>query len=278
MVPRSFALLAVLLAACQSSAQVVREGPGWREVRVSEKETRFELANPDPKAAAEIARTHPDPALRAAALDRVGDPAVLAQVASGDADAGVRRRAVGRIVDRATLASIAEKDADPAIRALAAERRDLVRWVSAKSPEHAAWASRPVGAWVRYRIDLVSGADKSSLVVVRTLAACGPAGAVVEQRDAATGKALNGRVRELLDRADAPSGRRVENVESIDLRGRRVDCPTALVSGQFGSVIARIKTWRSDEIPGGLARIDVEESPEGFPLRSLRAFAAEWGP
>lgn len=274
---RTLAVLALTLAAC-SAAEVVREGPGWREVRVSEKETRVELTTSDPKVAADIARGHADPLLRGAAVDKVTDPAVLAAVARGDADAGVRRRAVGRVADRAVLAGIAEGDADPAIRALAAERRDLLRWIPAKHPEYAAWASRPAGSWVRYRAELKSGSEASSSIVVRTLAGCGPEGAVVEQRDAATGRAVQGRVKQLLDRAEAPAGRRVENVESIELRGRRSECPTVLTTGQFGAVIARIKVWRCDEVPGGLGRIDVDESPEGFPLRSLRAVAAEWGP
>lgn len=277
MVPRCLALLVVPLAAC-AAPQVVRDGPGWREVRVSEKETRFELTSPDPQAAAEIVRSHPDPALRAAALDRVSDPDVVARAARADADPGVRRRAVGRTVDRAVLAEVAGKDADPAIRALAAERRDLIRWVPARSPQHAGWASRAVGSWVRYRVELSQGTERRSITIQRTLAAVGPAGAVLEQRDVATGKALQGRVAELLDRAAAPVGRRTESLESVELKGRRTECPTALVSGQFGSVIARVKTWRADEVPGGLARIDVEESPEGFPLRSIHAVAADWGP
>jgi hypothetical protein len=277
MVRRLLAVLALPLAAC-SGPQVVREGPGWREVRVSEKETRLELSTDDPQAAADIARTHADPALRAAALDKVADPAVLAQVAASDADAGVRRRAVGRVADRAVLSRIGEQDADPAIRALALERRDLLRWVPAKHPEYASWAGRPAGSWVRYRVSLSLGAERSSATVIRTLAQCGPEGAVVEQRDASTGKALQGRARQLFERAETPTGRRVENIESIDLRGSRVECPSVQISGQFGAVVARVKVWRSDQVPGGLARVDVEESPEGLPLRSLHALAAEWGP
>ncbi len=275
MVRRLAASLALALAAC-SAPQVVREGPGWREVKVSDTQTRVELTADDPATLANVARTHADPAIRGAAVDKIGDPAVLADVARQDADAGVRRKAVGKVADRRVLADIAQADADPGVKALAAERRDLLRWIGAKHPEYAAWARRGPGASVRYRAELKMNGATSVVEVLRTLASVTPDGAVVEQRNAATGKALDGTVKALFDRAEAPAGRRVDGEESLDVRGRRVECATSLTSGQFGGVIARIKVWRCDDVPGGVVRMDVEESPQGEPLRYLRALAIQW--
>src|SRR5688572_27732487 len=98
---------AVLAASC-AAPQVVREGPGWREIKVSETQTKVELTAHDPATLADVARTHPDPAIRRAAVDKIQDPAVLAELARRDADAGVRGRAVARVVDPRALADVAQ--------------------------------------------------------------------------------------------------------------------------------------------------------------------------
>jgi hypothetical protein len=274
---RLAACFAVVLAAC-SAPQVVREGPGWREIKISDTQTKVELTASDPAVLAGVARTHPDPGIRAAAADKVADPAVLADLARLDADAGVRGRAVARVVDTRVLAEVAKNDKDPAVQALAAERRDLVRFVGPKHPEFAGWSGAAPGTWVKFKTELKGSGESVTVDVLRTLAKVGPEGAVLEQRNVATGKALQGAVKTMLDRAEAPAGRRVEGEESIDVRGRRMECLTSLVSGQFGGTIARVKTWRAAEVPGGIARVDVEESPQGEPLRYLRAWAIQWGP
>lgn len=271
------AALFLVLAGC-AGPQVVREGPGWREVRVSDTQTRFELTATDPAAVADVVRTHPDSEIRGAAVDRLQDPAVLAEVARKDADAKVRGRAVAKVVDTRVLADIARDEKDPGVQALAAERRDLLRFVGPRHPEYAAWSTLAPGAWVKLKTELRISGSSTTIEVLRTLAKTGADGVVLEQRNAATGKALQGPVKAMLDRAEAPAGRRTEGEESIDVRGRRVDCLTSLISGQFGGTIARVKTWRSTEVPGGLARVDVEESPQGEPLRYLRAWAVQWGP
>lgn len=271
------AALFLALAGC-AGPQVVREGPGWREIRVSDTQTRFELTASDPAVVADVVRTHPDPEIRAAAVDRLQDPALLAEVARKDADAKVRGRAVAKVVDTRVLADLARDEKDPAVQALAAERRDLLRFIGPKHPEYAAWSTLAPGAWVKLKTELRVSGSATTIEVLRTLAKTGADGVVLEQRNAATGKALQGSVKSMLDRAEAPAGRRTEGEESIDVRGRRVDCLTSLISGQFGGTIARVKTWRSTEVPGGLARVDVEESPQGEPLRYLRAWAVQWGP
>ena len=270
-------ILAVLLAGACARHEVVREGRGWREVKVAEGGTRVELTGDDPAAIAEVARTHDDPAVRGSAVDRITDPALLAEVARRDADAGVRKKAVARIADRRVLQELASSDADPAVAALAAERRDVLRWVASGTAEYAAWASQPPGAWIRYRAELRSSDGPPEIFELRrTLARVGPDGALVEQRDA-SGRAVPAGIRRLLDRADAPGGRRVEGFETVELGGRRLECAATQASGQFGDVVAKVKIWRSEELPGGLARADVSESPLGRAPRFLRLAAAAWG-
>ena len=190
MVRRLVPCLAVALAASCSSPQVVREGPGWREIKVSDTQTKVELTAGDPATLASVARTHPDPAIRRAAVDKIQDPAVLADVARQDADAGVRGRAVARVVDPRVLAAVARDDQDPAVRTLAAERRDLLRFLPPKHPEFAAWSKQAPGTWVKLKTELRVSGSSTTVDVLRTLTRVGPEGAVLEQRDAATGKAL----------------------------------------------------------------------------------------
>jgi hypothetical protein len=270
-------LLALLAAAACSEPQVVREGPGWREVQASPQETRVELTSSDPKELAVIARTHADPKLRAAAVGKIDDQAVLADVAKADADPRIRVAAVGRLADRGALAAIAQSDADESVRTAASERRDLIRFVAPGGPEHAGWAGRSPGSWVLFKAQLKVGERASNVDVHRTLVRCSPAGAVLEQRDFLSKRPLQGLAREMLDRSAAPAGTRQEDEESAEAGGRRLKCRTVRWSAQYGRVIARVKFWLSEEVPGGVARIDVEESPEGEPLRSLRAQLAQWG-
>jgi len=279
---RSLAISFLLLpAACAAAPpQIVREGPGWREVQSSSagQPTAVELTTDDPQALAAIARTHPDARLRAAAVDEVNDPAVLAEVAKGDADASVRSRAVARVADKDVLADIARNEKDEAIRASAAERRDLVRWIAARSAEYGGWNGRAPGTWVRFKAEVKEGTRVASTEFIRTLVRVTPEGAHLEQRDAASRRALQGRLNDMLARTDTPAGRRQEDQDTLDVRGRRLKCATVLYSGQWGGTIVRLKQWSSPEVPGGVVRIDVEESPEGEPLRYLRATLLGWGP
>jgi hypothetical protein len=277
---RSIALAILLLpAACASSQVVVREGAGWRETQASSAEapTVVEVTTDDPQALAAIARTHPDPRLRAAAVEKLNDPEVLAEVAKGDADASVRGRAVSKIVDKNVLAAIARDEKDETIRAAAADRRDLLRWVPAKHPEYGAWSGAAPATWVRFKAEMKEGERVTASEFLRALVRATPEGVLLEQREAATRRALQGRLKDMLARTDTPAGRRVDDEDSQEVRGRRLKCRTVLYSGQWGGTIVRLKQWMSEDVPGGVVRIDVEESPEREPLRYLRATLVSWG-
>jgi hypothetical protein len=258
---------------------VVKEGAGWREVQSSgSTTTTVEVTTNDPRELSEIARTNPDPRLRAAAVARIADPVVLAEIAKKDADPGIRKSAIERVSDRAALADIAQNDADEGVRTAAAERRDLVRFLRPGHPEHPGWVSRAPGSWIRLRAELKVGERTSQTEVLRTMTGSSPAGISMEQRDATSRRALSGTVKDMLDRADVPAGTKQEGEETAEIGGRKVPCHTVLWSGQYGRIIARVKYWLCDQVPGGLARIDIEESPEGEPLRYLRVRVQQWGP
>ncbi|HXX92857.1 MAG TPA: HEAT repeat domain-containing protein [Planctomycetota bacterium] len=271
------ALALLLLPQACSSPQVVKEGPGWREVQASGQTTQVEVTTEDPQALATIARTNPDPRLRESAAARLEDPAVLSEVARGDAEPRVRVAAVSRLTDRAVLSFVAQNDADESVRSAAAERRDVVRFVRPGHPEHAGWTGRAPGTWVRLKVELKVGERIATVEVLRTIVRSGVSGVLLEQREAMTRRALQGTVKEMLERTDFPAGNSQEGQDSAEIGGRRVGCRTVLWSGQYGRVIARIKFWLSEEVPGGIARVDVEESPEGEPIRYLRARVIGWG-
>jgi hypothetical protein len=275
---RSPALALLLLSAACSAPQVVKEGPGWREVQASGSTTAIEVTTTDPQELATIARTHADPRLRESAAGRLEDPAVLSEIARGDSEARVRAAAVSRLSDRAVLSFVAQNDKDESVRAAAAERRDLVRFVGPGHPEHAGWKGRAPGTWVRLRAELKLGERTATVDVLRTLVRSGTSGSLLEQREATTRRALQGTVKDMLERTDFPAGMRQDGEDSAEVGGRRLPCRTVLWSGQYGRVIARIKFWLSEEVPGGVARVDVEESPEGEPIRYLRARVIQWGP
>jgi hypothetical protein len=274
---RSPVLALLFLTAC-TQAVVVKEGSGWREVQSSGSATTVEVTTTDPRELAEIARTNPDPRLRAAAVAKIADPVVLAEIAKKDSDPAIRKSAIERVSDRVALADIAQTDSDDGVRAAAAERRDLVRFLRPGHPEHAGWVSRAPGSWIRLRAELRVGDRTSQTEVLRTVTASSPAGISMEQRDATSRRALTGTVKDMLDRADFPAGTKQEGEDTADIGGRKVPCHTVLWSGQYGRIIARIKYWLCDQVPGGLARIDIEESPEGEPLRYLRVRVQQWGP
>jgi hypothetical protein len=272
-----FSALALLILSACSQPQIVREGPGWREVQTSGNATAVEVTTDDPRQLAEIARTHADPRFRESAVRRVEDPALLSSIARGDAEARVRAAAVARVTDRAVLSFVAQNDKDESVRAVAAERRDLVRFIAPGHPEFAGWTGRAPGAWVRLRAQLKVGERTATVDVLRTVVRTGPSGILLEQRDANTRLALQGTVKEMLERADVPAGLRQDGEDGADANGRRMPCRTVLWTGQYGRVIARVKYWLSEEVPGGAVRIDVEESPEGEPLRYLRVNVLGWG-
>ncbi len=59
--------------------------------------------------------------------------------------------------------------------------------------------------------------------------------------------------------------------------GRRMECRWTSYVAERERTIIRVKVWFRDEIPGGIARMLIEESPEGAPLRALTAVAVSWG-
>jgi hypothetical protein len=270
-------LVVALLLSSAGCAQkkVVREGKGWREVEAKDT-TVIEMMTDDPDVLADLAKTAPDARVRTEAMMRVKDSAVLAEVVRKEQDPALRRTIVGRLTDPAVLKDIAASDPDATVQETAAVRVRMLRTVDARHPEYANWSGCRPGAWVRLRIEFKIDGARSSLELIRTLIECGADRAVLEQKVVATGKGPEGVAGDLLTRFDVAYGRKVEDDGDLHFQGRTVKCKWVRHNFQRGGDIAQIRRWLRDEVPGGVARIDLEVSPEGLPLSSMTAVATAW--
>jgi len=274
---RPFGVLVLLLGLGCTTAKVVREGNGWRETESKDPgKTDIQITSSDPKVLAEIAKTHPDSRLRGEAQSKITDSAALADVIKVEKDAALRRKMVERLTDEALLKQLAQSDPDDGIKQAAALRADMLRTVLAKHPEFDGWASCRPGTWVRWKVEIKTNGERSSVEVVRTLLECCPEHVVLEQKVATTGKALEGLERDFLTRFDVAYGRKVEDEGEMQLKGRTMKCKWVRHNFQRGGDIAQVRRWMNTDVPGGVARIDMEVSPEGRPLSSLIAVATSW--
>lgn len=264
----------VLMLGC-AQAKVVREGKGWREVE-SKNSTVIEMMTDDPEVLADLAKTAPDARVRTEAVLRVKDSAVLADVVRKEQDPAIRKTIVARLNSPAVLKEIAANDPDAGVKEIAAARAEMLRTVDAKHPEFAGWAACKPGSWVKLRVDLKIDGSRSSVEIVRTLLESGPDRAVLEQKVLSTGKGPRGIVGDMLGRFDVAYGRKVEDDGEFQFQGRAVRSKWVRYNFQRGGDVAQIRRWLRDEVPGGVARIDLEVSPEGQPLSSMTAVATAW--
>jgi len=278
MVPsfRILSCVALILAVGCASAKVVREGNGWRETETKDGKTEISITSSDPKVLADIAKTHADARIRGQAQSQISDPAVLAEVVKVEKDASLRGRMVGRLTDETLLKSLAQSDPDDAIKQVAAARADMIKTVDPKHPEFSGWSSCKPGTWVKWKVEVKTNGEKSSVEIVRTLLECCPERVVLEQKIASTGKSLQGVPRDFLTRFDVAYGRKVEDEGTMQLQGKTVKGKWVRHNFQRGSDIAQVRRWMNTDVPGGVARIDMEVSPEGQPLSSLMAVATSW--
>jgi hypothetical protein len=269
------ALLVLALGCAQ--AKVVREGKGWREVEAKDSGTVIEMMTDDPAVLADLAKTAPDARVRTEALLRVKDPALLAEMVRKEQDASVRRTVVNRLVDEKVLRDLAQNDPDDVVKQFASARADILRTVDARHPEYAGWAACKSGTWVKLRVDLKINDARYQTEIVRTLLECTPERAVLEQKVTATGKGAQGSVRDLLGRFDVAYGRKVEDEGDFSFQGRTTKAHWVRYNFQRGGDVAQVRRWLRNEVPGGVARLDLEVSPEGQPLTNLTALAVSWG-
>jgi hypothetical protein len=152
----------------------------------------------------------------------------------------------------------------------------MLRTVDPKHPEFAGWSCCKPGTWVKWRVEIKTNGEKSNVEIVRTLLECCPERVVLEQKLAANGKPMIGVPKEFLTRFDVAYGRKVEDSGKMTLQGKTVECKWIRNNFQRGGDIAQVRRWMLPEVPGGVARIDMEVSPEGQPLSSLSAVATAW--
>jgi hypothetical protein len=272
------ALSAVVLVAAIgcTPAKVVREGNGWQETETKDGKTEIRITSNDPKVLADVARTHADPKIRGQAQAQIADPAVLADVVKVEKDPALRRTLVERLTDEALLKSLAQSDPDQGIQQAAAARAAMIRTVDPKHPEFAGWTDCKPGTWVKWKVEVKTLGEKSQVEIVRTLLECCPERVVLEQKIASNGKALQGVPKEFLTRFDVAYGRKVEDEGTMALQGKNVKAKWVRHNFQRGGDIAQVRRWMNTDVPGGVARIDMEVSPEGQPLSSLMAVATGW--
>jgi hypothetical protein len=269
------ALLAISLAACAD--KVVQQGEGWREIESKEPgKTQVEVTTDDPRVLAELARTSADLRVRADAQRKLTDPAVLAEIAHREQDPSLRRLVVARLNDEAVLKEIAASDADPKVQQVAAARAEMLKSIDARHPEFASWSGCRPGTWVKMKVELKVNGTRSTVEIVRTLLECRPEKAILEQRVVSTGRGPQGMAQDLLSRFDVAYGRKVEDDGDLALQGRTVKCKWVRYNFQRGGDIAQVRRWLHEDVPGGVARIDMEVSPEGQPLSQLTAVAQSW--
>ena len=269
-------LLALPFAGCAGQT-VVRQGDGWQEVETKEPgKTQVQVTTDDPSILAQLARTAPDIRVRAEAQRRVIDPAVLAEIARKETDPALRIRIVYRLTDVVVLKDIAKSDADPKVQQSAAARADMLKSVDARHPEYASWSACKPGTWVKLKVEVKVNGTRSTVEIVRTLLECGPDRAVLEQKVANTGWGPQGAANDLLNRFDVAYGRKVEDDGDLSLQGRTIKCKWVRYNFQRGGDIAQVRRWLHNDVPGGVARIDMEVSPEGQPQTQLTAIAQAW--
>ncbi|HLY11811.1 MAG TPA: hypothetical protein VKW04_21095 [Planctomycetota bacterium] len=274
--PRAFYSV-VLILAVGCTTKVVREGNGWRETEGKEPgKTNVEITTSDPRVLAELAKTAPESRLRGEAQSRITDPAALADIIAVEKEAPLRRAMVERLTDEALLKQLAQNDPDGGIKQAAALRADMLKTVDPKHPEFTGWSCCKPGTWVRWRMEVKTNGERSTIEIVRTLLECCPERVVLEQKVVSTGKALQGLPKDFLTRFDVAYGRRVEDEGDLQLQGRIMKCKWVRHNFQRGGDIAQVRRWMNTDIPGGVARIDMEVSPEGQPLSSMMAVATSW--
>jgi hypothetical protein len=270
-------LAAFALAGC-TQPRVVNEGAGWKETEGKDVgKTAVEITSDDPKTLAELAKNHPDARVRAEALAKITDPDVLADVARREKDPAIRKRAVEGVEDPVLLEAIAKSDSDAAVQEAAAARRDLLRTVGPRHPEYASWSAFKPGAWVKIRMEIRIKDWRTTVDVTRKLVVCRPERVVLEQKDLSTGKGISGFFKDMLSGFDHAVGRTQESDGELEIGGKKVKCKWTKWTYQRGHDIVNIRRWFHDPIPGGVARIDLEVSPEGEPLKTLVCWVIGWG-
>jgi hypothetical protein len=269
---RRFAPILVALVASCGEPKVIREGPGWKET-----EAAVEVTTDDPAILADLAKNHPDVRIRALAIAKVSDPAVIADLARNEKDAALRKKAVESLDDASLLEQISKNDSDPGVKEAAAVRRDVLRIVGASHPEYRGWSAAKPGSWVRMKIEVRIKDWKQTVEIERKLSACRADRAVLEQRDRATGKGVQGIYRDLLTNYDLAAGRSEEDTGDLEIGGQRVKCRWTRWHFSRGGDIVHLRRWFHDPIPGGVARIDLEIAPEGEPQRQITVWATGWG-
>jgi hypothetical protein len=154
------------------------------------------------------------------------------------------------------------------------------------NPSFKSWSRFKVGTWVTVKQVSESGASKSELETTFTLVELTPDHLVLESKAKMT---VGGKLFEIAPKRGDPIAAKVDRVESaakgetkklaegdedLALNGKTVKCHWIETETESSGMKTRGKTWMSDEIPSGMAKM--ETKTEGATKSSMSQVVLSW--
>lgn len=137
------------------------------------------------------------------------------------------------------------------------------------NPEYASWARQKPGAWVRWKVETHTGAMKVETELTWTLQKLTPQEAVIEEKTVLngekTGHTSSRTLTPKIRKGTLSDGTRVEvpkeGEEEIQVKGRALKCKW--VEQKFSGRAGSIRTYASDDIVGGVAKMVIKHDVAG---------------
>jgi len=154
------------------------------------------------------------------------------------------------------------------------------------NPEYGGWVAFGAGAWVRLHETLEAAGSRIESEVLCRLMDLTSSRAVVERvenRLGADGVRTEVRRENVYIPARIPTENVLENpevarvregVEEVEIGRKKVPCPWIETLRLQGNGVIRTRTWRSPEVPGGLARVETRTRGGTKAVRNLHVL--EW--
>lgn len=148
-----------------------------------------------------------------------------------------------------------------------------------ENPEYRYWSAFKPGAWVEMKIDSHQNGLRFEGDVKATLVSISPERAVVERRTRMKigERGVEESSREEIRARDEKAGKILRELDAeIEVAGRKRPCKLyELTQEKTKGVKMNVKWWASEEIPSGLARMEM--TPEGGDKALITIVATSWG-